>query len=453
MTTQRAASPSMTLDDVKPRLSAYGVDDETRALARKLRHLVVDHARPIMAASLADMKARIPPMAALIERSGDGFLADIVRHMDILFEASFQQSYVDSLSRTLSGEIGAAIGVRARLSLSQRLIVVLCEGLARQSPLRRVSTDQVDRLTRMFFFDSACAIALAQRDLSRTTDERRTEIDRATSEYTQTMNQLRESVVSVAATLATSAERLTTEARQTRIEASAAETAAVSAHKWAADNSTALAQLFSSVQEIGTQMGRGRDVTSETVVVASDVNAAIASLTDVTEQIGGFTEVIRQIATKTNLLALNATIEAVRAGEAGRGFAVVAQEVKTLAQQSATATERIAAGIAQIQAVTERCVRSVGAINHSIDQLASITQMTASAVEEQIAVTSAIAQGTEDASRRTAEVVENVRSTGVRTDETAAAAAGIRMLSEKLSSHADGVDATLKAFIVKLDAA
>jgi methyl-accepting chemotaxis protein len=84
------------------------------------------------------------------------------------------------------------------------------------------------------------------------------------------------------------------------------------------------------------------------VSVSQSTDAEIAALSQAAQKIGDVVELIRDVAAQTNLLALNATIEAARAGAAGRGFAVVASEVKSLAVQTARATEEISS---QIQAV------------------------------------------------------------------------------------------------------
>jgi methyl-accepting chemotaxis protein len=92
---------------------------------------------------------------------------------------------------------------------------------------------------------------------------------------------------------------------------------------------------------------------------AQATNREIAGLSDSAQKIGEVVKLIRAIAEQTNLLALNATIEAARAGEAGRGFAVVASEVKSLAVQTAKATEEIANHILAVQTSTTGAVEAI----------------------------------------------------------------------------------------------
>jgi methyl-accepting chemotaxis protein len=128
-------------------------------------------------------------------------------------------------------------------------------------------------------------------------------------------------------------------------------------------------ELAASVQEIGRQLENSTRIASEATEQAKSTNKLVEGLSAATEKIGTVVRLINDIAEQTNLLALNATIEAARAGEAGRGFAVVAAEVKTLANQTAKATEEIGAHISAVQSVTGESVTAIRSIVETIDKI------------------------------------------------------------------------------------
>jgi len=146
-------------------------------------------------------------------------------------------------------------------------------------------------------------------------------------------------------------------------------------------------QLVASVREIGRQTANASRISAESVEQAERTNRLMAELVGAASRIGEVIKLINGIASQTNLLALNATIEAARAGEAGKGFAVVASEVKSLANQTAQATEEISAQIAQVQSATTEAAEAIGAIGKTIVQINEISGAIAAAVEEQDAVT------------------------------------------------------------------
>jgi len=116
-------------------------------------------------------------------------------------------------------------------------------------------------------------------------------------------------------------------------------------------------------------------------------------------------KLIQNIAGQTNLLALNATIEAARAGDAGRGFAVVASEVKSLAVQTAKATEEIISYIAAVQGSTQGAVDAIRGIAERMRQINEYTSDVAASVEEQNAATGAISQNVASAAEGTKVIV------------------------------------------------
>ncbi|WP_029030063.1 methyl-accepting chemotaxis protein [Salinarimonas rosea] len=181
-------------------------------------------------------------------------------------------------------------------------------------------------------------------------------------------------------------------------------------------------QLSDSIGEIAGLISRSATITNETNAHAASTSDVVASLEENAQRIGEIVTMIDSVAEQTNLLALNATIEAARAGAAGKGFAVVAAEVKSLASQTAKATEEISRQIASMRDATRNAVGAVGSIKTRVAEIATAMTSVASAIEEQSAATQTIAASAEGARENAAGVsdgIEEVRAVVVSTDEAA----------------------------------
>ena len=170
---------------------------------------------------------------------------------------------------------------------------------------------------------------------------------------------------------------------------------------------------------------------------AERTDRTVANLQQAATQIGEVTRLIGDIAGQTNLLALNATIEAARAGEAGKGFAVVASEVKTLATQTAQATQNITQQIQTIQAATQEAASEIHAIRDSIGQISEVTAAIAAAVEEQGAATRDIAQNVQQAASGTADISGAIDGVTEAAATTSGAASQVQATSATLVGQAE----------------
>ncbi len=192
-------------------------------------------------------------------------------------------------------------------------------------------------------------------------------------------------------------------------------------------------ELTSSIEEINRQVVQSADITALAVEKSREMNEQIESLTEASQKIGDVINLINDIAAQTNLLALNATIEAARAGEAGKGFAVVAQEVKSLAAQTAKATEDTSSQIDNIQNTTKLAVEANAGISETIAQVNEISTTIASAVEEQSTATQEIARNVDEAAIGTTEVSASIALVREATDETQQAAVKVMEASGEIS--------------------
>ena len=216
---------------------------------------------------------------------------------------------------------------------------------------------------------------------------------------------------------------------------------------------TASEQLLDSIEEISRQVVQSTNVVKAAVERAVDTNAGMGRLSEAAQKVGDVVSLISRIAAQTNLLALNATIEAARAGEAGRGFAVVAQEVKTLATQTAKATQDITGQISEMQQATDTSVDAIDKIQKKISEVEHISTMIAAAVHEQGAATQEIARNVRSAAAGTASMsghIENVvRSVG----ETSTSATAVSGLARELDGIAIGMTEMVETFARNLKVA
>lgn len=211
--------------------------------------------------------------------------------------------------------------------------------------------------------------------------------------------------------------------------------------------STAAEELVGSIGEIARQTETSKDVVGIAASLTERTNSDIKSLESAAERIGSVINLINDIAEQTNLLALNATIEAARAGEAGKGFAVVAQEVKTLAAQTATATNEISGQIESVQGSTAKTVVALREIATQVAKVQDFSTAIAVAIEEQTAVTSNIAASANIASEGTARSTEAARSVGMNINSTEQRAVEVEGVAERLIGVKTQLRETIESFL------
>lgn len=273
------------------------------------------------------------------------------------------------------------------------------------------------------------SVITAQENLSRTVMEVSGDVSRSSSEVQLT-----------AQTLSEAAERASAQATSV---AAASEEASVNVQTVA----SATEEMTASIKEIAEQIARSNRTASEALKKAEQTNGTVEKLHSASNQIGEVVSLINDIAEQTNLLALNATIEAARAGEAGKGFAVVASEVKSLAAQTAKATEEIRVQIQAMQHTTGDAVNAINSIREIITGLSEASNSIAAAIEEQTATTMEISRNVQEASKATSEVTSNISGVQKAAEQTGAASSQLLGLATELSSRAELMNDQVSDFL------
>ena len=292
------------------------------------------------------------------------------------------------------------------------------------------------------------AAEAAKRDAEqRTRAERRQAMLDLADSFESQVGGVIEKVSHASAQMQSSAQSMSVNAEQTSEKSMTVASASDEASSNVRHVATSADQLASSIQEISRQVTHSADIARDAVNQAETTNEKVHGLVQSAQKIGDVVQLINDIASQTNLLALNATIEAARAGEAGKGFAVVANEVKSLAGQTAKATEEIGAQIVEIRNATNETVQAIGDIGGTISKIDEISSAIASAVEEQGAATQEIASSVQRAASSTNDVSSNIADVTDVAGETGNAANQVLNAVNDLSQQTNVLRGSVDEFL------
>ena len=289
-----------------------------------------------------------------------------------------------------------------------------------------------------------------ERAASRDQEQRRATIDTAIASFRPQMETLLSGVSGSATAMRSTAGTLLGSSDQTSQRAESAVQAFTEASANVETAAIAADELSRSIAEISRQLSHTSNIVGQATEEARATDGEIAGLATGAQKIGDVVKLIRDIAGQTNLLALNATIEAARAGEAGRGFAVVASEVKSLAVQTAKATEDIASHILSVQTSTAGAVDAIRQIAARMQEINHTTTTVAAAVEQQNSATGEISHNVASAAQGTGHVVAVLGEVAIAATQTRASAEVVRDASQTVEAAVGDLRREVEDFLAKV---
>ncbi|MFY9684360.1 MAG: PAS-domain containing protein [Pseudolabrys sp.] len=282
--------------------------------------------------------------------------------------------------------------------------------------------------------------------------QRRAVIEQAITAFRQRVEDHLKTVGEGARTMHATATTLFSNSAQTSQSANGAVSASNEASTNVETAAVAADELSGSINEIGRQLAKTTEIVRAAVTEAQGTNSQITALANAAQKIGDVIKLIHAIAGQTNLLALNATIEAARAGEAGKGFAVVASEVKSLAVQTAKATEDISKLVMSVQAATTSAVSAIGRISGRMQEIDSCATAVSAAVEEQSAATGEISQNVASASDGAKVVVQVLGDVSGAAAQTRESAENVLSASRAVETAAVELRGEVEGFLARVAA-
>lgn len=326
------------------------------------------------------------------------------------------------------------------------------------APLGFIASDEIGAIARAVEAYRQTAERAARAQSEREADAARLQtrqllLEAAIANFEGGIGHVAQAVTAASSTLKSGSAELDRLAKNTHADTASAQNAAGQASQNVDTAATAAAQLSASITSISQDLINCTDQASRAVENVQKTNGTVTSLSQAAQRIGDVVKLIQDIAEQTNLLALNATIEAARAGEAGRGFAVVANEVKSLASQTARATEEISTQIGAVQSVSLEAAVAMQGIGQVIGSINQTIALIASAAEEQRAATDEIARAVEYASQGARQVAGDIVRISGASAQAGSIAGQVADTSNGLGTETSALNGIVQQFLSTVRAA